>query len=84
MDHSKFNPYCRSCVEARAQRKAKRKGGLNDQDTISAEGGVAVTGDHFIQTKEHCDEGTYYTGDEEIGCSTTAVVLYCTIVAQKT
>ncbi len=32
MDHSKFNPYCRCCVEARAQRKAKRKHGLNDQD----------------------------------------------------
>ena len=61
---------------ARAQRKAKRKGGLNDQDTIPAEWGLAVTGDHFIQTREHCDEGTYYIGDEEIRCSTTAVVLY--------
>jgi hypothetical protein len=37
MDHSKFNPYCRSCVEARSQRKAKKKGGLVNQDTIPAE-----------------------------------------------
>ena len=76
MDHSKFNSYCRCCMEARAQRKAKRKGGLNDQDTIPAEWEVAVTGDHLFQTKEHCDEGTYYIGDDEIRCAKTAVVPY--------
>ena len=75
MDHSKFNPYCRSCVEARSQRKAKKKGGLVNQDTIPAEWGV-LTGDHLFQTKSQCDEGTYYVGDEEIPCSSTAVVLY--------
>jgi hypothetical protein len=51
MDHSKFNPYCRACVEARAQRKAKKKGGLVNQDTIPAEWGV-LTGDHFFPNEK--------------------------------
>ena len=76
MDHSKFNPYCRACVEARAQRKGKRKGGLVEQEKIPPEWGLSVTGDHLLQTRKENFEGSFYVGDEEIPCSTTAVVLF--------
>ena len=76
MDHSKFNPFCRACVEAKAQRKGKRKGALIEQEEIPKEWGLSIPGDHLINKRIQNLTGTYFVGDEEIPCATAAVVLY--------
>ena len=48
MGHRTFNPYCRPCVEAKHQRRHKRKGGLVEQSEVPTVFGEQTTGDHLI------------------------------------
>jgi hypothetical protein len=75
VSHHPFNPFCQACVEARAQRKGHKKGTFIDNHEPGNEWGKHVTGDHFVNTRSENVVGTYYAGDNEISCATTAAIL---------
>ena len=72
MDHSKFN----LSVEARAQRKGKRKGALVVEGECPDEFGIQCTGDHMINKRKDNFVAQLYKEDSEFPSATTAVVFY--------
>jgi len=76
MDHSKFNPYCRACVESKSQRTGHRKGAMAQSCDKPTRFGESTTGDHFLNKRKDnvvsscTDEEDFFPGAK------TAVVAY--------